>query len=333
MAAFRSRPRRSGSRRLAPRSKAPRGPRRAPSGPVAPEFARRYADVPGALRFSVAFWDAVLLDPALFGLVLAQRGVRALVRKILRDARRRETAAAASLRGAPRKEDIDSAWSIAPRTVQDALRIGSRLLDLEPTVDNSRVWKENPLTGKREVVFRHAGVKGWLQEHCPGVQYNTAMRYKKLASRLRTVCGVAGNIPFEWLLPGAELPAGKLDAATLAAVEKGRAALEKILAETKSLRGLDRVVEREMNLAGLPRKNKGISAIPHDPAPAAGGKARSRRARRTAVGRLAAEARRTRILSAVREAGMRAEGRRLRHCFGRFLARFGEGLPTFGKNA
>ena len=325
------------------------------------EYIRRFDGMPGSLRHGAEFVDCLVLSPVLFGLLLAQRGVRALFRKIIRDAQRRETVPSPSLRGVPVKEDIDSVWAETPRTVLSALRLGSRLLDLEPTVDNSRVWKENPLTGKREVVFRHAGIKGWLQSHCPGVQYNTAMRYKKLASRLRTGCGVAGNIPFEWLLPDTAVPKDGLDAATLSSIERGRAELEKILAGAKSLRGLDRVVEERMNLAGLPRKGREISVISHDKASTgdaevgtaekaigsgretAPGRRRGRPKMERTVSAGAAEARRERMLSALRRAGMRAEGRLLwlhfRHLIARSaerkrsIPRDGYALPMLGKNA
>jgi hypothetical protein len=328
------------------------------------ECFHRFDGMPGSLRHSAEILDFLVLSPVLFGLLLAQRGVRALVRKILRDSRCRETAPSPSLRGAPVKKDIDSVWAETPRTMLSALRLGSRLLDLEPTVDNSRVWKEYPLTGKREVVFRHAGIKGWLKDHCPGVQYNTAMRYKKLASRLRTVCGVAGNIPFEWLLPDAIIPAEGLDAETRATIERGKAELAKILAEAKSLRGLDRVVEERMNLVGLPRKGKEISVISQEN-PALEGKvakkskvgaekagesamepSNGRRRGRTKGRTLAAEAleaRKERLLSDLRQAGARAEGRLLalhfRHLLFRAAGRdtpepHAKGdLPMFGKNA
>ena len=322
------------------------------------QYLHRFDGLPASLRSSAEFWDFVLLSPVLSALLLAERGVRALLRKIIREARQRETASSPSLRGTPVKEDIDSAWNRVPRTMLDALRIGSRLLDLAPAVDNTRVWKENPLTGKREVVFRHAGIKGWLREHCPDVQYNTAMRYKKLASRLRTVCGVAGNIPFEWLLPDATVPAEGLDASTKKSIEKGRAELERILAAAKSLRGLDRVVEERMNLVGLPRKGKGISAISQDgsgagrkedgkatavremafgkggnapvqgrevPANASQTRVKARRGRPKGptVAEETANARRIRLLSAMQHAGMRPEGRLLWLRFRHLLFRAG----------
>jgi hypothetical protein len=313
------------------------------------KYVRRFDGVPSAsIRHSLEFWD-FFLSPVVFGLLLAQRGVRALVRRILYSSRQREAASAPSLRGTPGRKDIDSAWEKRPRTMQDALRLGSRLLDLEPTVDNSRVWKENPHTGRREVVFRHAGIKGWLQRNCPAVPYSTAMRYKKLASRLRTVCGLPGNIPLEWVLPDSPMPPAEgLDSKTLAAIEKGRRALGKILAEAKSLRGLDRVVEREMNLVRLPRKNQEITVISHDNPTTreekSGKGAGEGRKKRSTVAEEAEKERRERLLAAMQQAIERPEGRQLwlhfRHLFSRaaedkepHITRGKRILPMFCKNA
>ena len=225
------------------------------------EAARVGDGVPYSLLPAVELLD-ILSIPAFFSLMLAQRGARALMARILRAVQKRETAPSPSLRGTPDSDDIDTAWRIVPRTIQDALRIGSRLLDLEPTVDNSFVWKENSRSGRREIVARHAGIKGWLQLHCPTVQYKTAMRYKKLASRLRTICGVPGNVPLEWLLPDTPVPPSDgLNDQTLSIIEKGRKELSEILSETTSLRGLDRLAAQRMDIVKIPRKSREISLI------------------------------------------------------------------------
>ena len=308
-------------------------------------YVRRFDGVPSAsIRHSLEFWD-FFLSPVVFGLLLAQRGVRALVRRILYSSRQREAAPAPSLRGAPDRKDIDSAWEKRPRTMQDALRLGSRLLDLEPTVDNSRVWKENPHTGRREVVFRHAGIKGWLQRNCPAVPYSTAMRYKKLASRLRTLCGAPGNIPLEWLLPESPMPPAEgLDTKTLSTIEKGRVKLGKILGEAKSLRGLDRVVETRMNLVRLPGKKKEITVISHDKGVAKGKKGGKRGKKGLTVAEEVEKERRERLLAAMQQAIEQPEGRQLWLHFRHLLARASKDrehhiprgrriLPMFGKNA
>ena len=227
-----------------------------------PDHSDLYRDVPGSLRQSFAFWDFLVLSPAEFLLALTFRGVRRLFHEILRRRRMAECKPVPSLRGTPEPKEIQEIWTIQPRTLTDRLRLGSRLLDLEPGVDNSFVWKENRTTGRREIVARHAGVKGWLQIHCPTVTYTTAMGYKKLASRLKTLCNAPANVPLEWLLPNApEISALTQDPAMAAAIEAGRKRLSGFLEEGKSFVGLQKLAERKMNIIRLPSKNTKNSLI------------------------------------------------------------------------
>ena len=139
-------------------------------------------------------------------------------------------------------------------------------------------------------------------------------------------------------------PAEGLDGKTLSAIEKGRAELGGILAEAKSLRGLDRVVEKRMNLVRLPRKNKGITVISQDKATAKGRHADKTRKKRPTVAEEAEKERRERLLAAMQQAIERPEGRQLwlhfRHLVSRAakdkdrqIPRGRRNLPMFGKNA
>ena len=143
-------------------------------------------------------------------------------------------------------------------------------------------------------------------------------------------------------------PAEGLDAKTLAAIEKGRGKLGKILAEAKSLRGLDRVVEREMNLVRLPGKKQAITVISHDKPAAKGEKpgkgGGKREKKRLTVAEEAEKERRERLLGAMQQASGRPEGRLLWLHFHHLLSRAAEEkehhirrnrrpLPMFGKNA
>jgi hypothetical protein len=167
-----------------------------------------------------------------------------------------------SLRGTPQPADIDEIWTLKPRTLLDRLRLGSRLLDLEPSVDNTFVFSENRQSGRREIIARHSGIKGWLLDHCPTVAYTTAMAWKKLASRLKTLCGAPANIPLEWLLPDApEISSLTQDPAVAAAIEAGRKRLSGFLEEGKSIVGLQKLAERKMNIIRFPSKKAGNSLI------------------------------------------------------------------------
>ena len=139
-------------------------------------------------------------------------------------------------------------------------------------------------------------------------------------------------------------PAEGLDAKTLSAIEKGRGKLAKILAEAKSLRGLDRVVEREMNLVRLPGKNQAITVISHDRSAAKEKGGETHPKKRPTVAEEAEKERRERLLAAMQQAIERPEGRLLwlhfRHLLSRtakdkehHLPRGRRNLPMFGKNA
>ena len=88
------------------------------------------------------------------------------------------------------------------------------------------------------------------------------MGYKKLASRLKTLCGAPANIPLEWLLHNApEISALTQDPAVAAAIEAGRKRLSGFLEEGKSFVGLQKLAERKMNIIRLPSKNLKNSLI------------------------------------------------------------------------
>ena len=167
-----------------------------------------------------------------------------------------------SLRGTPKPADIDEIWTLKPRTLLDRLRLGSRLLDLEPSVDNSFVFRENRQSGHREIIARHSGIKGWLQDHCPTVAYTTAMAWKKLASRLKTLCGAPANVPLEWLLPDApEISTLTTEPVLAEAITAARRRLGGFLAEGKTFTGLQALAERRMKIVRLPSKNADFSLI------------------------------------------------------------------------
>jgi hypothetical protein len=52
-------------------------------------------------------------------------------------------------------------------------------------------------------------LKGWLAEHCPDVNYATAMRFKLLAEGVQRACQIPAGTPLRLMLPG---PAGETDA-------------------------------------------------------------------------------------------------------------------------
>ena len=155
-----------------------------------------------------------------------------------------------SLRGTPTPDDLADLWEISPRDLATRLRIGSRLADLEPTLDNTFVFKDSRSTHHR-IVARQPGLKGWLRSKTPDIKYTTAMHYKKLATRLRQLIGLDVRIPLEWLLPGdengparlAELsPSDRQSAAT------ARRKLHAMLADNTKYSHLVQAVEQKLGI-------------------------------------------------------------------------------------
>ena len=157
---------------------------------------------------------------------------------------------AVSLRGVPTPEDIEDVWDIDPRTLSDRLRIGSRLADLEPTLDSRFVFRK-ARNGSRRIVARRPGLKGWMKKNVPSVKYPTAMHYKKLATRIRQLVGLDARIPLEWLLPDSEEGTAALSALPAAlrqAAAEAKSKLARLLAENPKLTHLTRIVESRLGI-------------------------------------------------------------------------------------
>ncbi|MBR3583467.1 MAG: hypothetical protein IKO01_08525 [Kiritimatiellae bacterium] len=152
-----------------------------------------------------------------------------------------------SLRGIPAPEDIEDVWDLDPRTLCGRLRIGSRLADLEPTLDSRFLFKKTR-HGSRRICARQPGLKGWMRKNVPAVKYSTAMHYKKLATRLRQLIGLDARIPLEWLLPDNEEPLPALSAADRQATAKARTKLARLLADHPKVTRLTRAVEQKLGI-------------------------------------------------------------------------------------
>ena len=155
-----------------------------------------------------------------------------------------------SLRGTPSPGELSAAWKPTPRRLFDCLRIGSRLADLEPTLDSSFIFKSNS-AGSKRIVARAPGLKGWLADNTPCIAYSTAMHYKKLASRLRQLIGLDARIPLEWLLP--DSPDGQTELSKLPPADQQSAAaasrkLRALLAGNQRLTHLTLAVEQKLGI-------------------------------------------------------------------------------------
>ncbi len=152
-----------------------------------------------------------------------------------------------SLRGIPSPGDIEDVWDLDPRTLCGRLRIGSRLADLEPTLDSRFLFKKSR-NGSRRIVARQPGLKGWMKKHVPSVKYSTAMHYKKLATRLRQLTGLDPRIPLEWLLPDNQESLPALSPAEHQTITQAKTRLARLLAENPKVTHLIRAVESKLGI-------------------------------------------------------------------------------------
>lgn len=175
----------------------------------------------------------------------------AIVRELKRRQRLREKLPESpSLRGAPTPAELTSDIEIQPRTLQVRLRLGSRLADLEPTLDTSTLGFRKLGNGQKRFKSRAPGMKGWLADRRIPGNYSTLVRYKKLAQRLRQLLSLDDRLPLEWLLPDAtidhELP---LDLRSQYATARRR--LARILRDHWNYTRLKRHVEEKLGIPQL----------------------------------------------------------------------------------
>lgn len=197
--------------------------------------------------FSLAVFTAALTTHLLW------YGGKALLDRIRRHVSLPEPATATapqapvSLRGIPAPDDIEDVWDLDPRTLAARLRIGSRLADLEPTLDSRFLFRKTR-DGARRIAARQPGLKGWMRKNVPTVKYSTAMHYKKLATRLRQLIGLDPRIPLEWLLPDNEESLSALTPADRRALAAAKAKLARLLADNPKYTHLLRSVENKLGI-------------------------------------------------------------------------------------
>ena len=104
-----------------------------------------------------------------------------------------------SVNPAPSPEVLAAAFEAARGRgrVEEKLRCGSLLLDLEATVDSSLVR-----TADGEITGRNPGLRGWIGEHLPRLlaHYASLMQYRRLAQAFREAHGLRDPHPASVLL-------------------------------------------------------------------------------------------------------------------------------------
>ena len=101
----------------------------------------------------------------------------------------------------PKPETVCAQWArMRPgRDPLEALRFGAMLLNVSQYVDCSPIYGRG-----KHIVARNPGLKGWLRENCRGINYVTAMSYRKLAQTTCQAIGLPEFLPLEWVMPGTE---------------------------------------------------------------------------------------------------------------------------------
>ena len=216
---------------------------------AATAIGRDFSTINAAAGRNAPLLMLALTPPLLAAFALTEIGTWA-IDEIGRQIRIREKRPASpSLRGTPTPQDIAAPWSASPRTLRDRLRLGSRLADLDPTLDHT-ISRTTLPSGKTLFRSRPGGMKGWLEDRRVGVPYSTVMRYKKLAQRLRQVLALDDRIPLEWLIDG--LPEGTgLPDGLLSQYRTARRRLATALRENRTFKELSLYAEKKLGIVRL----------------------------------------------------------------------------------
>ena len=154
-----------------------------------------------------------------------------------------------SLRGTPTAAELKADCETMPRTLLVRLRMGSRLADLEPTLDSGNHYRESP-TGAKRIKSRGRGMRGYIADNRLGVSYSSLMRYCLLAIRLRQLLQLDARLPLEWLLPG-EAPDRPLPSALQSQYATARRHLARLLREHWNFDRLRKHVDAKLGIPEL----------------------------------------------------------------------------------
>ena len=203
----------------------------------------------GAL--GLAFMPMVLgvTATAFLGFVATETGA-AILGEIRRRGRLRAPhSKSPSLRGTPTAAELKADCKIVPRTLQVRLRMGSRLADIEPTLDSGNHYAESP-TGAKRIKSRGRGMRGYIADNRLDVSYSSLMRYRLLALRLRQLLQLDARLPLEWLLPN-EAPDRALPADLQLPYATARRRLARLLREYWNFDRLRKHVDEKLGIPEL----------------------------------------------------------------------------------
>ena len=139
--------------------------------------------------------------------------------------------------------------------VDEKIRLGSMMLDIEAAVDSSLVRDPSG-----EIVGRNAGVRGWIAENCPEVlpHYASLMGYRRLADEFRKVHGLRDPHPATRLLEP-DFPAEIFAPALREAMRPRHAAAQRLLASSaaKTAKAFAEAMARTRRAGVVPRRRTG----------------------------------------------------------------------------
>ena len=100
----------------------------------------------------------------------------------------------------PSNEELLEAFGKAKDSVENMIRFGSLIEDLECYVDNTPYFKSGHLIGRR------GGIRRYLEREIPELyaRYKTVMKYKALSRKFRQATGIADPTPAASLIPEKE---------------------------------------------------------------------------------------------------------------------------------
>ena len=199
----------------------------------------------------------LLVAPAEWALSAAARLLCATAKELHRAYRARRSDETASLLGAPTASAVAAAWTPAPRSLRQALIIGSKLCDLSPLHPVSTVRDSS---GKAR--GRTGGLQRWFADTLPDIPYPTAMRYRRLARSLRQALAVPAPLPLEWLLSDEAPAALTQDTALLPLIPAFRRKIADYLSGFRTQAALSRDLARKLGIEPCPFSRRSLRRPP-----------------------------------------------------------------------
>ena len=134
--------------------------------------------------------------------------------------------------------------------LREAVKFGAMLMELETIVGKSHAGRDS----------EGDGIKGWLAEHCPEINYKTATVYKSLAAKSATLIGGMGLQVVAALQGGEKVTKtdGEVIDVPAEIIEKRDA----LFAECDSRRKLEQAYFAFMSEEGKPKAKKEAKPLP-----------------------------------------------------------------------